>query len=215
MTHREIERSPLVRDRFPALAAMERQVANMRVRTTGTLGGNLCFSDPQSDPATFLLALDAEVECQGRRPARSLPIREFVVGPYQTALAHDELLTSVRIPIPGPDTAVIHRKFAPHELPTATVTCRARVTGGAIAEAAIAVGSVGPVPIRAAAAERRLVGVATSDAAALAEAGTLAAGAAGATEDANGSPEYKTHVVAVLVERALRAALGLEERAGA
>ena len=62
VTHRQIERSPLVLERLPALAAMERQVANVRVRTVGTLAGNLCFSDPHSDPATFLLALDAEVE---------------------------------------------------------------------------------------------------------------------------------------------------------
>src|SRR6185312_8684166 len=60
-THREIERSPAVLERLPALAAMERDVANIRVRNVGTLGGNLCFSDPHSDPATFLLTLDAEV----------------------------------------------------------------------------------------------------------------------------------------------------------
>src|SRR5205807_9843814 len=69
VTHREIERSPLVLERLPALAAMERGVANLRVPNGGTLGGNLCFSDPHPDPATFLLALDAAVEHDaGRRP---------------------------------------------------------------------------------------------------------------------------------------------------
>ena len=64
VTHRELERSAVVAERLPALARMERDVANLRVREVGTLGGNLCFSDPHSDPATFLLAVDAEVECR-------------------------------------------------------------------------------------------------------------------------------------------------------
>ena len=101
--HREIERSPLVLERLPALARMERRVANIRVREVGTLGGNLCFSDPHSDPATFLLAADAELECRrGDEPPRRLPIAEFVVGPYQTALQPGEVLTAVRVPLPGP-----------------------------------------------------------------------------------------------------------------
>ena len=99
VTHRELERSAVVHERLPALAKMERSVANLRVREVGTLGGNLCFSDPHSDPATFLLAVDAEVECRrGEGAARRLPIGDFVVGPYQTSLEHGELLTAVRIP---------------------------------------------------------------------------------------------------------------------
>src|SRR5438270_9836753 len=61
VTHRQLERAPVVRDGWPALAAMERNIANIRVRTVGSLGGNLCFSDPHSDPATFLLAAGAEL----------------------------------------------------------------------------------------------------------------------------------------------------------
>ena len=97
VTHREIETSPLVLEQLPAFAAMERGVANIRVRNVGTLGGNLCFSDPHSDPATFLLALDAEVEHDAGR----MPLSEFLVGPYETALEHGQLLRSVRIPIPA------------------------------------------------------------------------------------------------------------------
>src|SRR5204862_6425479 len=92
-THREIETSPVVLERLPALAAMERRVANLRVRNTGSLGGNLCFSDPHSDPATFLLALDAEPEYEGRR----MPLSEFLVGPYETALRHGQLLAAAPI----------------------------------------------------------------------------------------------------------------------
>lgn len=202
-THREIERSPLVLERLPALAAMERDVANLRVRNVGTLGGNLCFSDPHSDPATFLLALDAEAEWSGRRA----PLAEFLRGPYETALRHGDLLHAIRIPLPAPGTRVVHRKLAFHERPAATVTCAARLEEGAVAEARIAVGSVGARAVRAGAAEARLVGASTSDDVALAEAAGLAAEAAEAADDANGSAEYKSQLVRVLVERCFRAAV--------
>src|SRR5436309_476856 len=110
-THREIERAPEVLEKLPALARMEQRVANLRVRNVGTLGGNLCFSDPHSDPATFLLAVGAEVEYAGTRA----PLGDFLVGPYETALAHGQLLHSVRIPIPAEGTRVAHRKLAFHE----------------------------------------------------------------------------------------------------
>ena len=197
VTHREIERSPLVLERLPSLAAMERRVANIRVRNVGTLGGNLCFSDPHSDPATYLLALDAEAELDGHR----MPFSEFTRGPYETALPPGELLASVRIPVPATGTAVAHRKFAFHERPTATVTCAVRLEDGAVAEARIAVGSVGVVAVRASAAENALAGKSAADDSALAEAAELTAEAAGAVDDAKGSAEYKQQLVRVLVQR--------------
>jgi carbon-monoxide dehydrogenase medium subunit len=204
-THRELERSDLVRERLPALAAMERGVANLRVREVGTLGGNLCFSDPHSDPATFLLALDAVVECRrGGEAARRIPIADFVVGPYQTALRPGDVLTSVRIPVPPDNAKVAHAKFAFHERPTATVACLARVADGQVAEARVAVGSVGARPVRAPAAEQALTGAPVEELenGLLAEAGELAAEAAGAVDDANGSSDYKAQLVRVLVGRA-------------
>jgi carbon-monoxide dehydrogenase medium subunit len=203
VTHRELERSELVRERLPALAAMERTVANIRVRSVGTLGGNLVFSDPHSDPATFLLALDAEVEHGETRT----PLASFLVGPYETALAPGELLRAIRVPLPPPGTAVVHRKLAFHERPAATVTCAVRVAGGRVEEARIAVGSVGPRAVRATEAERALTGADAADPAPLAAAAALAAGAAGAVEDANGSVEYKEQLVRVLVERSCREAV--------
>ncbi len=207
VTHAELERSALVRERLPELAALERRVGNARVRTAGTLGGNLCFADPHSDPATFLLALDGEVECRrGGAPPRRLPVGELVVGPYQTALEPGEVLTAVRVPLPAATTRVKHAKLAFRERPAVTVTCALATDGARVAEARVAVGAVGPTPVRARAAERLLIGLDLSraDDGALAEAGAAAAEAAGATGDANGSPEYKRNLVAVLVRRALR-----------
>jgi carbon-monoxide dehydrogenase medium subunit len=206
VTHRTLERDPLVLEQLPALAEMERNVANIRVRNVGTLGGNLCFSDPHSDAATFLLAMDAEVECRrGGDVARRIPLVDFVVGPYQTALEPGEILTAVRVQVPASGTRIVHRKLRFHERPAVTVTCNARVENGLIAEARIAVGSVGVRPVRAIEAERLLVGDSADEP--LARVAESAAGAAGAVEDANGSVEYKENLVRVLVERALREAL--------
>jgi aerobic carbon-monoxide dehydrogenase medium subunit len=200
VTHRELERSPLVLEHLPALAEMERRVANIRVRNVGTLGGNLCFSDPHSDPATFLLALDSVAEWDGHRA----PLAEFLRGPYETALAPGELLRAVRIPFPPAGVRIAHRKLAFHERPAATVTCLARVDDGVVTEARIAVGSVGPRALRAIDAETRLTGAAADDETALAEGAELAAVASGAVEDANGSPDYKRQLVRVLVTRCFR-----------
>ena len=204
VTHRELERSDLVRTRLPALAKMERRVANLRVREVGTLGGNLCFSDPHSDPATFLLALDAEVEHRrGGEAARRTPISDFVVGPYQTSLGVGEVLTSVRIPELPRGAAVVHAKISSHERPTATVACLAQVVEGEVVEARVAVGSVGARPVRAPAAEQVLTGARAEEIGIgmLAEAGECAAEAAAPVDDATGSAEYKAQLVRVLVER--------------
>jgi aerobic carbon-monoxide dehydrogenase medium subunit len=202
VTHRELERSALVAERLPELAAMERRVANLRVRNVGTLGGNLCFSDPHSDPATFLLALDAEVECRsGQSGSRRLPLCDFVVGPYQTALGPGELLAAVRVPVPAPGTRIVHEKLSFHERPAATVTVAVRREGSTVADVRVAVGSVGPLPVRARDAERVLAGADSRPGKALREAAELAAAAAAPVEDANGSADYKANLVRVLVER--------------
>ena len=210
VTHRELERSAVVHERLPALARMERDVANLRVREVGTLGGNLCFSDPHSDPATFLLAVDAEVECRrGGEQPRRLPIADFVVGPYQTSLEQGELLTAVRIPALPEGASVAHAKFSFHERPTATVACLARVVDGVLAEARVAVGSVGARPVRSRAAEEALTGAPVDglDGDVLSTAGERAAEDAAPVDDATGSADYKAQLVKVLVERTFREAL--------
>ena len=202
VTHREIERSPLVAEHLPALAGMERRVANLRVRTVGTLGGNLCFSDPHSDPASFLLALDAQIDCrQGESSPRRLPLSEFLLGPYQTALQPGELLTRIVIPVPAVGTTIVHEKISFHERPAATITVALREEAGRFADVRIAIGSVGPRAVRVPEAERTLVGSETSDDAAVEQAAGIAAVAAGPVDDSNGSAEYKANLVEVLVRR--------------
>jgi carbon-monoxide dehydrogenase medium subunit len=203
VTHREIERSAVVQERIPALAEMERSVANIRVRTAGTLGGNLCFSDPHSDPATFLLAAGANaVVRRGGEPPRVLSLEAFLRGPYETALAEGDLLVSVRVPATPAGIGIAHRKLAFRERPAATVAVWVRTVEGSVEEARIAVGSVGPVAGRASEAESLLVGGAPPE-----EVAAAAAEACQAVQDADGSEEYKRQLVRVLVGRALIEAL--------
>jgi carbon-monoxide dehydrogenase medium subunit len=208
VTHRELESSTLVQRLLPTLAEMEHRVANIRVRSAGTVGGNLAFSDPHSDPATFLLAAGAELVCRRGDTSRTISMGEFVRGPYETALEPGELLTEIRIPTPGTSVAMAHMKFAIHERPALTVSCLVRAEQGRVAEARIAVGSVSAVPARVPEAEAALVGVDLEpDDPALAQVGEAAADSSTPIADANGSVEYKRNLVGVFVRRCCSEAL--------
>jgi carbon-monoxide dehydrogenase medium subunit len=204
VTHRELELSALVRDVLPSLTAMERTVANVRVRAAGTLGGNLCFSDPHSDPATFFQAVGCDVVVAGTGGTRSLSLSDFMLGAYRTALAPGEILQEIHVPLPAAGTSIVHRKLAFHERPTITVTCVVRA--GDPGALRVAIGSVGPRPQRSAEAEGLLsaLDVGDPDAVRLAAAGRAAAGEIRVTADENGSAEFKQQLVSTLVQRSFR-----------
>ena len=203
-THKAIERSPLVREHAPLLAELEANVANVRVRSTGTIGGNLCFAEPHSDPATLLIAWDATLTLQSAGDSRTLPIREFFTGLLETARRPDEILTAVRIPLPVPAGSAYER-FKSHERPTATVAAALRFDGDVVADARIVVGSIGDRPTRVPDAEALLVG--ERPAAALrAEAASVVHDSVEPTEDRFESSDYKRHLAQVLTERALATA---------
>lgn len=216
VTHRTVERSPLVQARCPLVGSVARHVANVRVRNVGTVGGNLAFADPHSDLATLFLTLDASVDLVSPRGRRALPLADFVRGPWETARASDELLESVTL-TPWPSgTAAAYVKFGVHERPTLAIaaTLRLATTGGArpndrdqIAEARIAVGCVDPRPTRVARAEARLIGVSFADLEdAVRAAADIAAAMVDPADDLYGSADYKRAMVAVFVRRALRIA---------
>ena len=215
VTHRAIERSSIVAAGWPEFVRMERGLANIRVRAMGTLGGNLAFADPHSDPAAFLLAADARIVLGRGEARRRVPAAEFILGPYTTALEPGELVVAIEVPALPARAGMAHLRFAFHERPAVTVSALARVVDGRIEEARVAVGSVGVIPVRATASEAILVGLDAGhpDAAALAAAGESAAEASEPVTDANGSAEYKRHLVAVLVGRAVRAAIANGPRA--
>ena len=212
VTHRAVERSAAVRARCPVLASVARHVANIRVRNVGTVGGNLAFADPHSDLATLFLALDARVQLVSPRGRRELSLDDFVRGPWETARAADELLTSVTL-TPWPErTAAAYVKFGVHERPTLGVAVALRLEPAAngaasVAEARLAIGCVDPRPARVPAAEARLRGCPVADLEdSVAEVGARAAASVDPADDLYGSADYKREMVAVFTRRVLRAA---------
>lgn len=205
VTHRALERAPLVRERFPLLAEAEHQVGNVRVRAMGTLGGNLCFAEPHSDPPTVLLVHEARVILHGTDGGRAMALAEFMVGPYETALRADEIMTRVEVPAAPPRAVGAYLKFGMHERPTVGVAVLLVPDEKeiAVAEARVSVGCVGPVATRLAPIEDQLRGVQLSRL----ESGWTPAERAGETLDAvsdlHGSVHYKRAMAGVFVKRAL------------
>jgi len=209
-THRDIEIAATLRASYPEMCTMISQVANVRVRSAGTLGGNLCFADPHSDPASFLMAAGAVMTCQHGDTTRRIPAADFLTGPYQTALAPGELLTAVELP-PRPDRAALsHLRFKLTERPAVTVTAMLTLAAAgsaspAVATARLVVGSVGGVPFAADTAI--LAGAAAGDfearAAACAE---LAAAGCAPLPDGEASAGYLRHLVFIHARQALREA---------
>lgn len=202
-THRALEREPLVRERFPALARMEADVANVRVREVGTLGGNLCFAEPHADPGTLLQVYDARAKIEKSGGQRIIPVEELFVGPFETSLEGDELLTEILVPPLPPRSDAAYLKFGFLERPSVGVAVALTLDDGLVKDARIAVGCVGPVPRRMREVEALLKGKEIAKSGALLpEAGQLAARASDAISDLHGSAEYKEHLVGVLLTRA-------------
>ncbi len=208
-THRAIERSPLVREHFPVITEMARHVANVRVRGTGTLGGNLCFAEPHSDPATLLLALEAQAQVQGRTGVRTLTMDELLVGAYETALAPDELLTAIEIPLPAKSQRAAYLKFQIKERPTLGLALVVDVDESdlTIRKARAVVGSASPKPCRSEKAEALLVGPREKVEKQLGDSAKILADEADPVDDLEGSAEYKRHLIGVFLRRAFAKAL--------
>ncbi len=206
-THRAIERSPAVKQNLPVLAEMETHVANVRVRASGTLGGNLCFAEPHSDPAALLLALGAKAQVRGSAGSRSLTIDKLITGAYETSLASDELLAGVEIPIPAKTQRSAYLKFQLKERPTLGLALVLDVDGDTIKKATVVVGSVSAVPTRSEQADGLLVGAKTQVEKRLGDAAETLAKAADPVDDLEGSAEYKRHLIGVFLRRAFVKAL--------
>lgn len=208
VTHRAIEKSDAVREIVPVLADMAHHVANVRVRATGTLGGNLCFAEPHSDPATLLLALEAHVHVQGRGEERILKMDELITGAYETALAPDELLLAIDIPLASKNKRAAYLKFQIKERPTLGLALVLDLdNGGSISKARAVVGSVSAKPSRSDQADALLVGPRDKVEKQLADAAEALATAADPVDDLEGSAEYKRHLIGVYLRRAFVKAL--------
>ncbi len=209
-THREVERSPAVLQAVPALAELERRLANARVRNTGTIGGNLAFAEPHSDPAPFLMACGAQVVLTGPAGTRTVAVEDFVLGPFVTVREPDEILTEVVIPAARPHEGRGYAREAFLERPAVSVAVRVLVAADQIVEAHVVIGSATDVPTRLPGVSRALVGAGVDDGGfrdALSIGADRLRAEVEAVEDINGAPDYKLALAEVLFGRAARSAL--------
>ena len=207
-THHELEMSPAIQQRLPSLLKLEQNVANVRVRQAGTLGGNLCFAEPHADPGTLLMALGATMVAETGSAKREIAAEEFFVDAYETSLKADEVLTEIRVPAPGANARSAYLKFGYLERPSVGVAVAFNLNGASVSDVKIAVGCAGPAPKRVAEAEALLNGKSKDEATRnLAQAGAVAGRAAQAISDLHGAQDYKEHIVGVLLKRAFQAAV--------
>lgn len=201
-THRELERSLLVQTHFPALAQVESNVANVRVRQVGTLAGNLCFAEPHADPGTLLQVYDATVTLERVGSNRILAVEDLFVDSFDVALAEDELMTSIDVPQLPDSTAVAYHKFGFLERPSVGVAIAVTATPGQVQAVKCAIGCVGPIPRRLRDVEAYLSHQSIEDARAKIErAMNMAGQAADAVTDLHGSSDYKSYLVGILLRR--------------
>jgi aerobic carbon-monoxide dehydrogenase medium subunit len=209
-THRSIERSAIVQQNQPAFAEMESQVANVRVRATGTLGGNLCFAEPHSDPATLLMVLGGTVRAESAAGTREIPVAELIAGAYASNLQPGEILTNIRVPCAKPNHRAGYMKFQVRERPTLGLGLWLETPddGRSFTSARVAVGCVCPFPTRGLDAEKLLTGSRGEVETRLPEAADAIADTADLVDDHEGSIEYKRHLIHVFLRRVFRKTLG-------
>ena len=209
-THHQLENAHLLQNNLGALVKLEQNVANVRVRQVGTIGGNVCFAEPHADPGILLLALGARMMVENSSSKREVPAGDFFVDAYETCLAADEILTEIRVPVLAAKSGVAYLKFGYLERPSVGVAVALRMDGGgqSLEDASVSVGCAGPAPKRVPEAEALLKGVSIDEARAnLPQAGEIAGQASDAISDLHGSQEYKEHIVGVLLKRAFNSAL--------
>ncbi|MFF4591596.1 FAD binding domain-containing protein [Amycolatopsis sp. NPDC001319] len=202
--HADLERSQLLKAVQPTMAAAAPLIADPIVRNRGTLVGSLCHADPQGDWASVVLALDGSIVAEGPAGRRTIAARDFVLGPFQNALAADEIAVEAVIPAPRGTPAGGYLKLERRvgDFATVGVAVAVETQEGTVTRAGIALTGVGGSTIEATDAEHALVGgPLTPDG--VAEAADLAAAAARPKTDHRGTAAFKRHLVRTFVVRAL------------
>jgi carbon-monoxide dehydrogenase medium subunit len=205
----DLEHSDLIRENYPLLFDTAKVIADPQVRNMATVGGNLAHADPANDHPATMLAYGAEMVATGPNGERVIPAEDFFQDAFTTSLAHDEILTEVRIPVAQPQSGgaylKIERKVG--DFATAAVAVQITLDGsGNCSYVGIGLTNVGMTPIKATDAEAALLGK-TPDDATIRNCAQLAAQAAQPVSDQRGSEEYKRSLVKTLTARALRRAV--------
>jgi aerobic carbon-monoxide dehydrogenase medium subunit len=200
----DVAHSALIQQLYPALAEAAGWVGAVQTRNRATLVGNLCNASPAADTAPALLSYDAQVSIASQQGERTLPLLEFFVGPGKTALQDNELVAEIRLPPPPPQSgaAFFRRTRTAMDIAVVCGAALLQLSNGTCQNARIALGAVGPTPLRATRAEAALRGQALTEQV-IEEAGRLAAEEARPIDDVRSTAEYRREMVRVLTRRCL------------
>jgi carbon-monoxide dehydrogenase medium subunit len=180
-------------------------IGDVQVRNMGTIGGSLAHADPAADWPASLLAAEAEIVLQGAGGKRTMPMADFFLGLFMTALQEDEIITEIRVPVPPPNTGTAYLKFMQPASRFAIVGCAAMVTlkNGVCDRIRVAFTGVGDMAFRDTKVEDALQGKAPDESNIVAAAGQAAEGDIDILSDHFASEDYRKHLAKVYAKRAL------------
>ncbi len=204
-----LEESRTIKFKYPILLDVAKMIADPSVRNMATIGGNLAHGDSANDQPAVMFALNASVVATSEKGSRTIPIDEFFLGFFTTALEHGEILTEIRIPIPAKGSGGTYLKIERKVGDYATAGVAAQVSldsDGKISYVGIGLTNVSAAPMRAARSEDMLRGGIPTDEL-IAQAATAAAQDCDPNEDLRGSVDYKRSIVRTLVIRGLKEAI--------
>ena len=204
-THATVASSDVIRTRAPMLAEAAGKIGDAQVRNMGTIGGSLAHADPAADLPAVVLALGAELKVVGRNGPRTIPVDQFFTGMFTSALAADELLVEVRVPLPAARTGGAYEKYADPASGYAVVGVAAVVTvgdGGVVQSARVALTGLASHATRLTGVEESLVGKAATPESIEAAARRAVEGWE-MRESGGGGEAYKANLAAVYARRAL------------
>ena len=210
-THRSLELSPLIRQAFPALAEAFSKIGNVRVRQTASVGGNLAHADYRLDPPPPLLVLGTDVNVTGLNGSRTIPIRDFFRGLYETALEPSELIVDLKIPLMPANSNAVYLRFSSlsgNDWPCLGVAALMIQQSGRCQELRLALGGVAATPLLIEGLD--LVGDQTLDDSVIEKLLEIVDEQISPSSDLRGSEWYKRKMVRVFVKKAI---LQLNDRA--
>lgn len=204
-THREIERSPIVRGCAAELSEAAFIIGSPQIKNLGTIGGNIANASPVADSVPALVVLNAVLTLSSQSGERRVPVKEFAVGPGRSVLRPDELITDISFPKPDLEEIGFYERLGQRRLLAISkvgVAFKARVCDGIVSRAAIALGAVAPTVIMASRAAAYLEGKIYSEKIAE-EAGCIAEEESKAITDIRSTADYRNKMVGVLLVRGL------------
>jgi len=215
-THRSLEKSPVIREKYGVLTEMEENVASVETRNWGTLVGDLVNADPAADPAPPLIALNAKLKIASKGEERMVDAQDFAVDFYDTAVQPGEMVTEIQIPALPPNTGISFTKYSQmlgdYAIASAAVLITLDKNKEVCTNARIGLGGVGATPLRAPKAEEILKGKKITDEV-LAEAAKVASEETSPVSGIEASAEYKKELAGTLVKRMGKEALARAQKA--